>query len=87
MAAQIKRDYRQARLDAKTRALLDYAVRLTRNPSEPGRAGVEALRAAGWMDEEILTAAHIIGFFNYYVRLADGLGVEPEDFMGPPPAH
>jgi uncharacterized protein YciW len=35
----------------------------------------------GWTDEEILTATHIVGFFNYYVRLADPLGVEPEEFM------
>ena len=42
---------------------------------------VDGLRDAGWTDEEILTAAHIIGFFNYYARMADALGVEPEDFM------
>ncbi|MFQ5679285.1 MAG: hypothetical protein ACE5HP_07480 [Gemmatimonadota bacterium] len=42
---------------------------------------IDALRAVGWSDEEILTATHIIGMFNYYVRLAEGLGVNPEEFM------
>lgn len=42
---------------------------------------IAGLRAHGWSDEDILNATHIIGFFNYYTRLADALGVEPEDFM------
>ena len=75
------RDYRQAELDPKTRALMDFAVEVTQRPQKLSRKNVEALRAAGWSDEEILTATHIIGFFNYYARLADALGVEPEDFM------
>ena len=77
----MKSDYRQAELDPKTRALLDFAVEVTQRPQGLSRKNVEALRAAGWSDEEILTATHIIGFFNYYARLADALGVEPEDFM------
>ena len=77
----MKRDYRQAELDPKTRALMDFAVEVTQRPQGLSRNNVEALRAAGWSDEEILTATHIVGFFNYYSRLADALGVEPEDFM------
>jgi len=26
-----------------------------------------------------------VGFFNYYTRMVDALGVEPEDFMGAAP--
>lgn len=81
MAAQIKRDYRQAALDSRTRTLLDYAVQVTRDPHQVNEKTIEGLRQAGWTDEEILTATHIIGFFNYYTRLADALGIEPEDFM------
>ncbi len=36
------------------------------------------LRAAGWSDAAILEAVEVIGFFNYYNRLVDALGVEPE---------
>ncbi|MFQ5948591.1 MAG: carboxymuconolactone decarboxylase family protein [Acidimicrobiia bacterium] len=77
----MKRDYRSAPIDPRTRALLDHAVRLTREPAATGPKDVERLREAGWTDEEILTATHIVGFFNHYVRIAEGLGVEPEDFM------
>jgi len=77
----VKHDYRQAALDPKTRALLDFAIQVTREPLSVTPETLDALRAADWTDEEILTATHIIGFFNYYARLADALGVEPEDFM------
>ena len=56
-------------------------MQVTREPLSATAESINALRAAGWADEEILTATHIIGFFNYYARLADALGVEPEDFM------
>lgn len=81
LAEAVKKDYRGAPIDAKTRLILDFAVRLTLEPRAVDRDSVEVLRAGGWTDEEILTAAHIVGFFNYYVRLAEGLGVEPEEFM------
>ena len=35
-------------------------------------------------DGDILDAVHIIGFFNYYTRLADALGIDPEPDMPPP---
>ena len=56
-------------------------MQLTRHPEDVGRDQITALREAGWSDEDILTATHVIGFFNYYARMADALGVEPEDFM------
>ncbi len=39
---------------------------------------LDGLRRHGFRDEDILDAVHIIGFFNYYTRLADALGVDPE---------
>ena len=68
----------------KTRALLDYAVTVTRDVHQVSEQTIAGLRAAGWSDEDILTATHIICLFNYYTRLADALGVEPEDFMQQP---
>jgi len=75
------RDYRTADLDPPIRALMDYAVLLTRTPGAVSDATIDGLRAHGWDDAEILTATEIIGFFNYYARMADALGVDPEDFM------
>jgi alkylhydroperoxidase family enzyme len=39
---------------------------------------LDALRGQGFSDGDILDAVEIIGFFNYYTRMADALGVEPE---------
>ena len=71
-------DYRQHDWGEKLRRLLDYAVELTQDPHGPGEAGIAGLRSSGWSDEEILEATEVIGFFNYYNRLVDGLGVEDE---------
>lgn len=77
------RDYREAPLDARTRALCDFAVRVTRELGSVRREHLDELRAHGWSDEQIHDAVQVIGIFNYYTRLAEALGIEPEDFMGP----
>jgi uncharacterized peroxidase-related enzyme len=81
LAIQVRRDYRNASLDPKTRALMDFAVQVTREPGTVTRRTIDDLREHGWTDEEILAATEVIGFFNYYARMADALGVEAEDFM------
>jgi alkylhydroperoxidase family enzyme len=40
------------------------------------------LKAQGLNDEDILNVVQVTGFFNYYARLADALGVDPEPGMG-----
>ncbi len=68
-------------MDEKTRALLDYAALVTRDVHQVTDETIENLRRVGWSDAQILHATHIIGFFNYYTRMVEALGVEPEDFM------
>jgi uncharacterized peroxidase-related enzyme len=75
-------DYRQAELDPAVRVLLDFAVQVTSEPHAGGEKATRALRAAGWSDAAILEAVEIIGFFNYYNRLVDALGVDPEPEWG-----
>jgi uncharacterized peroxidase-related enzyme len=65
------------------RAMLTYARKLTLMPREVAEADVEALRAAGFDDAAILTIAQVVGFFNYYNRLSDGLGIDPEPEWDP----
>ena len=71
-------DYQQANLEPPLRLLLDFAVQVTRDPHVGGEPAVVALRGAGWSDAAILEAVEVIGFFNYYNRLVDALGVESE---------
>lgn len=45
------------------------------------RADVEALRATGWDDRAVHDATQVCSYFNYINRIADALGVHPEDWM------
>ena len=81
MVRQIKSDYRQADLNQRARAMLDYAVMITENVHQISEATSDSLRASGLSDEDILNVAEVTGFFNYYNRLVDALGIDLEDFM------
>ena len=60
--------------------MLDYAVKLTKDPTAMQESDIQTLRAAGLTDEQILSVVGITCLFNFMNRLADGLGVavEPE---------
>lgn len=69
-------DYRSAGVSPRERAILDYAVLLTRRPGAIGESHVAAMREVGLTDEEILSVNLITGYFNFVNRIATGLGVE-----------
>ena len=73
-------DHRAAEVGAADAAMLDYAVRLTREPARVSSADVERLRAVGFTDAAVLDICQVTAYYNYVNRLADGLGVELEDF-------
>jgi uncharacterized peroxidase-related enzyme len=73
---QVQRDYTQASLDAKDRAMLDYAKKLTLAPGAMTLQDIENLRKAGLGDAEILSINLITSYFNFVNRVATGLGVE-----------
>ncbi len=75
LVAQIEADYRQAPLPPATRALLDYAAKLTREPGHMEEADIHRLRTAGFSDRAILDVAQIVAYYAYVNRIADGLGV------------
>ncbi len=58
--------------------MLDFAVRLTREPAKMTRKDVEGLREVGFDDVAIHDIVQAAALFNYYNRLADGLGIDPE---------
>ena len=47
------------------------------------RADIDTLRAHGLDDRAISDATQIVGYFNYINRIADALGIEPEDSIRP----
>ena len=79
----IARDWRTAALTDADRALCAHAEKLTRGQQGVGLADVELLRGHGFDNTAIHDATQVIAYFNYITRVADGLGVEPEDFIEP----
>lgn len=69
--------YKYADLEARDRAMLDFAVKLTEASDRCTDGDIEALRDAGWNDEEIMDIAQVAAMFNFTNRLASGLGWVP----------
>jgi len=77
----IARDFRQSKLDAKDKAMLEYAEKITVSPSEVDEPDVQKLKKAGWSEAEILDIAALTSYRNFITRMADSLGVElTEDY-------
>ena len=69
-------DYRQAELDSKTRGLLDFSAKLTREPWSMQELDVQRLRELGLEDDQILSVVLITCLYNFATRVVQGLGVE-----------
>ena len=82
----MKKDYRDADLNAADRAMLDYVRKLTLTPAATAAEDIQRLRAEGFGDKAILEINQITGFFAWCNRTVDGLGVELEDFWDDPDA-
>lgn len=76
-------DWRSAPLSEPDRALCEFAAKLSHQQHRMARSDLEALRLHGFDDRAIHDAAQVISYFNYITRIADALGVEPEDFIRP----
>lgn len=64
------------------RGILDFACKLTLTPWEVREADVVALRRLGLDDPAIHDVVQVTALFNYFDRLADGLGIAPEPEFG-----
>jgi len=76
----LKIDFRQTELSPADRAMCEYVEKLTLKPWEMVEVDVVALREAGFSDAAILDINQVTGYYAYVNRLADGLGVELEEF-------
>jgi uncharacterized peroxidase-related enzyme len=79
----IASDWRKAELSEADTALCNFAVKLTRDQHHQTRADLETLREHGFDDRAIHDATQVVAYFNYITRVADALGVEPENFIQP----
>ena len=83
-AETVKRNYRDAKLSRRERALCEFAEKLTRHPSRMTAEDCQRLRREGLDDRDILDAVEVISYFNYINRVAEGLGVDLEPEMKRP---
>ena len=72
---QALRDLEGAPLDDRTKALLRFTAKVTRQLPSVGAGDVEALRAAGWDDEAIYYTITTCALFNFYNRWITATGV------------
>ena len=79
----VVRDWRSAPLSPADSALCAFAEKLTHRQQTMCREDLGALREQGFDDRAIHDATQVIGYFNCMTRIAEGLGVEPEDFIRP----
>ena len=81
LLGHIESDWRSAPISEARRAMLSYAVKLTRTPGRMVSADVDALRGAGFSDRDVLDIAEVVGYYAYVNRIADGLGVPVEEWF------
>ena len=75
MVEALEKDYTTAPLTKQERAMLDYAVKITRDSTKVWKDDHDKLRALGFDDQAILQITLIAAWFNYINRVADALGV------------
>jgi len=78
LVAALRSGEADAPLTERERAIADYASKLAATPSAVGQADVDALRAAGLTDREVLDTAQAAAYFAYANRIVLGLGAQLE---------
>ena len=70
-------NYRAAELDLRTRAMLDFAWKLTERSHEVDETDRQRLRDAGLSEPEIWDVAAVASFFNMSNRMASAIDLMP----------
>ena len=73
--AALKSDRPEDIFDGQALAVLRYVRKLTLSPGDMVETDVDAMKAAGLDDGEILEINQVCGYFNYVNRVLNGLGV------------
>jgi uncharacterized peroxidase-related enzyme len=75
---QIAVDHTETDLPATDKALLDFALKLTRQGTKVRAGDIDGLRTQGFTDEQILEAVVMTGFAKFANLLSLGLGAHPD---------
>jgi len=83
IADQVAVNYRKAAITPRQRAMLDYAMTVSRRAETIGEADLEVLRSHGFSDDDIWDIGAVSAFFAMSNRLANmmDLRANPEFYM------
>ena len=76
LVKHLKTNPADAPLGPQDKVMIDFALRLTQEPSSVRSENIDSLRAVGFSDEQTVDIVLITCIFNFMDRLADGLGVQ-----------
>lgn len=71
----------EAGLTTAERVLLDYVKLITEAAYRSNADDVQALRNAGWEEEQIAEAVYITALFAFFNRVADAFGVPSQNYL------
>jgi uncharacterized peroxidase-related enzyme len=77
LGEMLVQNYRAAELEPRHRAMLDFAVKVTRAPWAIDEADREALRRAGFSERDLWDVAAVAAFFNMSNRMASAVDMRP----------
>jgi uncharacterized peroxidase-related enzyme len=79
LADQVAVNYRKADIPARQRAMLEFAMKVSRRAEELGEQDFAPLRAQGFSEEDIWDIAAISAFFALSNRMANFPDMRPND--------
>jgi len=79
IADQVTANYRKADITPRERAMLDFAMKVSRQSEEVADADFQLLRAHGFSDEDIWDIGAISAFFALSNRMANLISMRPND--------
>ena len=79
VADQVAVNYRKADITPRQKAMLDFAMKVSRQAERIGEEDFEAMRSHGFSDEDIWDAGAIASFFALSNRMANLTNMRPND--------
>jgi uncharacterized peroxidase-related enzyme len=79
LGEQLVMNYRSANLDARQKAMLDFASLMTESSQDIEEADRAALRTVGFSDRDIWDISAVAGFFNMTNRIASATDMRPNE--------
>jgi uncharacterized peroxidase-related enzyme len=79
VADQVAINYHEADITPRQKAMLDFALKVSRHSEQIGEADFDALKRHGFTDEDIWDIGAIAAFFALSNRMANMISMRPND--------